>query len=102
MFGGIAIRLAHILDREVVAEGNETVAQANDLRSLGGQHARGYGFAKPMNPASIEALLKSGTREASLSGGLLHGRVEVRAAAPMTRDEPLPEYDLAKPKIAFS
>jgi len=67
------ISLAHILDMDVVAEGIETVEQANQLRSLGCKYAQGYFFFKPMNQASVETLLGSRLRDASLSGSrLLH------------------------------
>jgi predicted signal transduction protein with EAL and GGDEF domain len=65
------ISLAHILGMHVVAEGVETVEQANQLRSLGCKYAQGYFFSKPMNQAGAEAFLGSGLRDASLSG-LLH------------------------------
>lgn len=67
------INLAHILGMDVVAEGIETVEQANQLRALGCKYAQGYFFSKPLNQAGAEALLGSRLREASLSGGLLHG-----------------------------
>jgi predicted signal transduction protein with EAL and GGDEF domain len=65
------ISLAHILGMHIVAEGVETVEQANQLRSLGCKYAQGYFFSKPMNQAGAEAFLGSGLRKASLSG-LLH------------------------------
>ena len=65
------ISLAHILGMHVVAEGVETVEQANQLRSLGCKYAQGYFFSKPMNQAGAEAFLGSGLRKASLSG-LVH------------------------------
>jgi EAL domain-containing protein (putative c-di-GMP-specific phosphodiesterase class I) len=65
------ISLAHILGMHVVAEGVETVEQANQLRSLGCKFAQGYFFSKPMNQASAEAFLGSDVRKAGVSG-LLH------------------------------
>jgi predicted signal transduction protein with EAL and GGDEF domain len=65
------ISLARVLRMDVVAEGIETIEQANQLTSLGCKYAQGYFFSKPMNPTSVEALLGSGVREASLSGSLL-------------------------------
>ena len=62
------ISLAHILGMAVVAEGVETVEQANHLRALGCKYAQGYFYAKPMNQDRAEALLKSGVRELNLSG----------------------------------
>jgi EAL domain-containing protein (putative c-di-GMP-specific phosphodiesterase class I) len=67
------ISLAHILGMDVVAEGVETVEQANQLRSLGCRYAQGYFFAKPMDQAGVEVLLGSGVPETSLPGSRLHG-----------------------------
>jgi len=58
------ISLAHNLGMDVVAEGIETVEQANEVRSLGCKYAQGYFFSKPMSQARVEALLGSGVRGA--------------------------------------
>jgi predicted signal transduction protein with EAL and GGDEF domain len=44
----------------VVAEGVELPAQLGRLRALGCQFAQGFYFARPMDPASIEAILAHG------------------------------------------
>jgi EAL domain-containing protein (putative c-di-GMP-specific phosphodiesterase class I) len=49
------ISLAHILGKDVVAKGIETVERANQLRSLGRKYAQGYFFSKPMNQTCVEA-----------------------------------------------
>lgn len=51
------VQLAHSLNIDVVAEGVETVEQANRLRTLGCEYAQGYLFAKPMAPADVEKVL---------------------------------------------
>ena len=51
------ISLAHALDRDVVAEGVETVEQLDKLRSFGCELAQGFLLARPMGPADISALL---------------------------------------------
>jgi predicted signal transduction protein with EAL and GGDEF domain len=56
------ISLAHNLGMDVVAEGIETGEQAKEVRSLGCKYAQGYFFSKPINKASVEALLRSGVR----------------------------------------
>jgi len=49
------IRLAHALERDVVAEGVETAAHCNALRALGCEVAQGYGIARPMAPERLVA-----------------------------------------------
>jgi EAL domain-containing protein (putative c-di-GMP-specific phosphodiesterase class I)/CheY-like chemotaxis protein len=51
------VSLAHALERDVVAEGVETVDQLERLRSLGCDYAQGYLFARPVPASSIDALL---------------------------------------------
>lgn len=49
------IGLGEALDKEVVAEGIETVAHGRALLDLGCRHAQGYGIAKPMPAADLPA-----------------------------------------------
>ncbi len=49
--------LAHSLGMTVVAEGVETVEQANELRALRCEYAQGWLFGRVLPPAQIEALL---------------------------------------------
>lgn len=51
------IRLAHALNKEVIAEGVETAYQLAQLRSLGCEYAQGYFFLKPVPPDIVTALL---------------------------------------------
>jgi diguanylate cyclase (GGDEF)-like protein/PAS domain S-box-containing protein len=53
------ITLAHALRLDVVAEGVETPEQASALRALGCEHAQGYHYARPLQPADVELLLSS-------------------------------------------
>ena len=62
------ISLAHNLGMDVVAEGIETVEQADELKSLGCHYAQGYFFSKPIDKACVENLLKSSTQEANFCG----------------------------------
>jgi EAL domain-containing protein (putative c-di-GMP-specific phosphodiesterase class I) len=51
------VKVGHTLHLAVVAEGIETAQQADYLRAIGCQYGQGFYFAKPQDPASIEASL---------------------------------------------
>lgn len=55
------VSLAHGLGLRVIAEGVETREQLDFLRGLGCEEAQGYYFSRPLPPAEIEALLRSGS-----------------------------------------
>lgn len=48
------IKMAHALDIGVVAEGVETIEQANFLKNLGCAYMQGYYFSKPITAAEFE------------------------------------------------
>ncbi len=52
--------LADTLDLRVIAEGVETVQQANQLRALGCRTAQGFLYSKPVPAADAEILLQQG------------------------------------------
>jgi EAL domain-containing protein (putative c-di-GMP-specific phosphodiesterase class I) len=56
-----AVRLAHELGLEVIAEGVETEAQALFLVSAGCEYAQGFHFSHPINANRATALLRRGT-----------------------------------------
>lgn len=56
------ISLAHALDREVVAEGVETLEQLERLRALGCDFAQGYYLSRPVSAPDLTELL---TRDAA-------------------------------------
>jgi diguanylate cyclase (GGDEF)-like protein len=56
-----AIRLAHELGIEIIAEGVETEGQEQFLLSAGCEHAQGYYFSRPVTAARATALLRTGT-----------------------------------------
>lgn len=60
------ITLAHNLNMDAIAEGVETVAQAEQLQALGCEYAQGYLFAKPMTATEIESMLRSTLQPACL------------------------------------
>ncbi|MEH1959940.1 MAG: EAL domain-containing protein [Nostoc sp.] len=54
------ISLAQSLNKDVIAEGVETVEQLAQLRAMKCKYAQGYFFYKPLNSKSIERLMASG------------------------------------------
>ena len=76
------ISLADNLGMDVVAEGIETVEQADELKSLGCQYAQGYFFSKPINKGSVEALLNSAMRGTDKCGTMTELSARFRAAQP--------------------
>jgi diguanylate cyclase (GGDEF)-like protein len=58
-----AIRLAHELGLEVIAEGVETEAQMRFLIGAGCEHAQGYYFSRPVTAARAAELLREGRIE---------------------------------------
>jgi diguanylate cyclase (GGDEF)-like protein len=53
------VSLAHNLGIEVTAEGVETLEQLDRLRHLECEHAQGFYFAGPLDPAAAEAFLRA-------------------------------------------
>jgi EAL domain-containing protein (putative c-di-GMP-specific phosphodiesterase class I) len=56
-----AIRLAHELGIEIIAEGIETEGQEKFLLSAGCEYGQGYYFSRPVDAARATELLRSGT-----------------------------------------
>jgi EAL domain-containing protein (putative c-di-GMP-specific phosphodiesterase class I) len=54
------IDLGRSLNIEVVAEGIETVQQADQLRSLRCQLGQGYLFSRPVDPDAALAMVRGG------------------------------------------
>ncbi len=54
---GTIVTLAHHLGMNVVAEGIETAAQLDQLRTLGCEYGQGYLFSKPIDHEATEALI---------------------------------------------
>jgi len=59
------VRLALSLDLEIVAEGVERHGQVVGLTALGARLGQGFYFARPMEPAALEAELRAGSQMAS-------------------------------------
>ncbi len=63
------VAMAQSLDMSVTAEGVETLAQLERVRTLGCEQAQGYHFASPMDAVTAEHFLRQHQRRApSLSG----------------------------------
>ncbi len=58
------LEMANVLGLEVVAEGVETLTQADYLRQAGCQLAQGFLFNRPMGEGEMTTLLKRQRREA--------------------------------------
>jgi EAL domain-containing protein (putative c-di-GMP-specific phosphodiesterase class I) len=58
-----AIRLAHELGLEVIAEGVETEAQMRFLIGAGCEQAQGYYFSRPVPSAQVAEMLRAGRVE---------------------------------------
>ena len=61
------VRMTKWLGMSVVAEGVETRAQADFLKSIGCSYVQGYLYARPMPAADYEALLRDSPQERRLS-----------------------------------
>ncbi|MGH7749147.1 MAG: putative bifunctional diguanylate cyclase/phosphodiesterase, partial [Candidatus Dormibacteria bacterium] len=61
-FAQAIVRLGRTLELDLVAEGVEHAEQRDHLLELGCQMAQGYFFARPLEAASIDRLLATGSR----------------------------------------
>ncbi|NCC67405.1 MAG: EAL domain-containing protein [Clostridia bacterium] len=73
------IRMAHWIKLQVIAEGVETKAQADYLKSMGCTLMQGYYFAKPMPADAFEILLRNSLRDEGDSD--FGGDTDVKGAA---------------------
>lgn len=60
------VRMSKWLGMSVIAEGVETLAQADFLKSIGCSYVQGYLYARPMQAGDYESLLDGSGREARL------------------------------------
>jgi len=63
------IALAHAMDLDIVAEGVETLQQAESLKRLGARVVQGYYFAKPLRAEEIDAIIADPFPFANLISG---------------------------------
>ncbi|MGH9881902.1 MAG: putative bifunctional diguanylate cyclase/phosphodiesterase, partial [Pyrinomonadaceae bacterium] len=73
------VTLAHNLGLQVIAEGIETAEQNKQLRAVGCEYGQGYFFSRPVDEATITALLAN----------TLEGEIEPGVREKALRDEPL-------------
>nr|WP_231619811.1 EAL domain-containing protein [Pseudoalteromonas sp. NZS100] len=59
------VQMASTLDFTVVAEGVETIEQANTLTKIGVSHLQGYYFSKPMEVGFVDAYLNEQNKQCS-------------------------------------
>jgi diguanylate cyclase (GGDEF)-like protein len=69
-----AIRLAHELGLDVIAEGVETEAQMRFLIGAGCEQAQGYYFSRPVPAAQATAILREGRVEPASAAGATQRR----------------------------
>ena len=65
------IAMAHALQQKVVAEGVETLAQADLLRAWGCDEAQGYYFSRPVPAAALEALMTRTLHPQEVAGAIV-------------------------------
>ncbi len=78
------VRMAKWLDMPVIAEGVETMSQADFLKSIGCEYIQGYLYSKPLPEAEFEALL-------------LKHKIDY-AILPDGRDQTIDAHDFWEPK----
>ena len=78
------VRMAKWLDMPVIAEGVETIGQADFLRSIGCEYIQGYLYSKPLPEDEFEALL-------------LKNRIDT-AALQESKNQTVDAYDFWEPK----
>ncbi len=61
------VRMARWLGMSVIADGVETIEQADYLKSIGCEYIQGYLYAKPMQVTDYEKLFKENKTESTLS-----------------------------------
>ena len=62
------VKMAAGLQIDVVAEGVETIEQAESLAGLGCRHAQGFYYSRPMPPGDLATLLDSRLPSAAIAG----------------------------------
>ena len=77
-----AIRLAHELDIEIIAEGMETEGQEKFLLSAGCEYGQGYYFSRPVDAERATELLRAGKIEPATAAAAGEPRRRNAARAP--------------------
>ena len=75
------VKMAAGLRIDVVAEGVETIEQADSLRRLGCLHAQGYYYARPMAPGDVAGLFEHSLPFDGLRQGAAAGAGRARRSA---------------------
>lgn len=82
------VALAHAMQLETIAEGVETPAQAQLLRSFGCRHGQGYLIAEPSDAAHIDRILDDPIRFKERNRRRLHTSADLPMPRPQTDRPP--------------
>jgi len=85
------IALAHELDKEVVAEGIETGADANYLRAIGCEYGQGFHYGEPLDERDVTRLLKALAKDAKKQASKTGSELVQRSVV-----TPMPEQPAAR------
>jgi EAL domain-containing protein (putative c-di-GMP-specific phosphodiesterase class I) len=86
------VTMAHELGKKVIAEGVETAADADYLRSIGCEYAQGFYYGEPMTEKEVKSLLgalyKAEKKEAKRNNGR---KAQEPKAEPTAESKPAPK-----------
>ena len=98
------VALAHELGKEVVAEGIESEADANYLRSIGCEYGQGFHYGEPLEERDVmrllKALAKDAKKQAAKAGATSRAVVTQlpnQPALPQAQGKPAPAKPLRRP-----
>jgi diguanylate cyclase (GGDEF)-like protein len=84
------VALAHELDKEVVAEGIETGADANYLRAIGCEYGQGFHYGEPLDERDVTRLLKALAKDAKKHASKTGSELVKRSVVTQMPEQPAP------------